>query len=348
MIKVSLLQVILMLKHTAPGRIFFLFRERCAGWFHLTPAHAAVLLLSVSVSCSPDVNIDPAFLPADGTSAGTVSAGTRNPFSRVTITGPSGNTGSIRVVENKETGNFHVVKFHSTLLPGRVFFTINNRPYYVTVYNPRLDSDDDGFPDMVELDNENDRMAFRNWFVRIALAQYLKRNTAWQDSQRDCSGLIRYACREALKVHDGKWFARSGIPVDKNLPDVVKYNYPSVPLVGEKLFRVHDKPDMSMKAFSGFCDAGTLVAFNLHRIGTNLDDALEGDILFFMIMRDGREQYHSMIVVETRPEVRVVYHTGIGDVMKCVPAGYLDDAGPFRPVGWNRRFLGIYRFNILE
>ena len=305
-------------------------------------------LFSLLTACTPEVSISSSFLPADGISSGTLSARHRTFFLKNEVSGPFGNNKAISVTGIREDDDRYIVNYTSTGVPGRVHFTVNSEPYYVTFYNPWLDSDSDGFPDPVELDNETDRLAFRNWFVRIAQAQYLKRNAGWQDAQRDCSGLIRYACREALKIHDEQWYARSGIAVDKNLPDVSKFNYPALPLLRERLFRVKDLNEKPEKAFSTFCDAGTLIAYNVHRIGTDIKEAETGDILFFRINRGGMQQYHSMIIVETRPAVYVVYHTGVDDVMKRVPLGYLDDAGPFRPVAWNKRFLGIYRFNILE
>lgn len=51
---------------------------------------------------------------------------------------------------------------------------------------------------------------FRAWFVRIAEEQLTKGpSPRWY--QQDCSGLVRFAANEALKVHNDKWLRSNGL-----------------------------------------------------------------------------------------------------------------------------------------
>src|SRR5687768_4332639 len=87
--------------------------------------------------------------------------------------------------------------------------------------NPRhhsisLDYDNDGIPDAAELQSHQDRQNFRRWFTSIAEAQYYRMSEQWNQEQRDCAGLVRFAWREALRRHDRVWFQKMGpgyIPV---------------------------------------------------------------------------------------------------------------------------------------
>ena len=125
------------------------------------------------------------------------------------------------------------------------------------------DLDGDGFPDAAELNTREDRQAFRAWFVRIAEAQFVQESPAWGAGERDCAGLIRFAYREALKEHDQEWQSRTGIPIDKNLMDVVRFRYPSVPVLGARLFRVRPRSGASIdpENFSEFASAAYLRAY---------------------------------------------------------------------------------------
>src|SRR5262245_28639129 len=68
------------------------------------------------------------------------------------------------------------------------------------------DSDNDGIPDAAELRSSDDRDSFRRWFAYIAEMQFYKLSNAWNEDQRDCAGLVRFAWREALRGHDRTWF----------------------------------------------------------------------------------------------------------------------------------------------
>src|SRR5215475_1797039 len=72
------------------------------------------------------------------------------------------------------------------------------------------DSDDDGVPDAAELRSSDDRDSFRRWFAYIAEMQFYKLSEAWNEDQRDCAGLVRFAWREALRAHDRAWYQMMG------------------------------------------------------------------------------------------------------------------------------------------
>ncbi|MEP7220688.1 MAG: DUF1175 family protein [Bacteroidota bacterium] len=96
------------------------------------------------------------------------------------------------------------------------------------------DGNHNGYPDLLDLSSESDRTAFRRWFTTIALAQRTHIDDRWQD--RDCAGLLRYCYREALKRHDNAWLRSRQWLVTSSIPDVRKYNYPDVPIVGTRIF----------------------------------------------------------------------------------------------------------------
>src|SRR5438045_2986907 len=99
---------------------------------------------------------------------------------------------------------------------------------------PDADADNDGIPDRAELRSYNDRENFRRWFTGIAEAQFYELSKAWNEDQRDCAGLVRFAWREALRTHDRVWLKRMGGAYDAIAPDVNAYTLNESPL-GEKL-----------------------------------------------------------------------------------------------------------------
>lgn len=212
----------------------------------------------------------------------------------------------------------------------------------LTFYKNYADIDSDSFPDQTELDSESDKTAFRGWFVRIAESQALKRSSAWDLKERDCAGFVRFCYREALRVHDSAWHKRTGISSDKNIPDVKKYNYPSVPVLGDGIFR-------TVAGFSPFADAQNLMKYNARLLSRDVRDAMQGDLLFFYNQENDDSPYHTMIVAGREgDEIFVIYHTGSDDIIKRVPLSYFSESTAFRPVEWNRNFLGVFRFLILE
>ncbi len=259
------------------------------------------------------------------------------------------NSDSIEIISVEETSNQIKVYFKSTKKAGKVVFqSEKGLRLELDFYSSVSDSDEDGFPDSVELSRE-DAERFRNWFVRIAESQFVKPNSYWNPTERDCAGLIRYSYREALKKHDADWFIQSGISLDKNLPDIGSYSYPNVPFLGEKIFKQRKGSALELASFGTFADAETVFRFNTIFISKNIVEAKRGDLLFFENRGEIRFPFHSMIVSDLAGgEPIVIYHTGDGNILKRVPISYLASSKIFRISPENPHFLGVYRFSILE
>lgn len=221
-----------------------------------------------------DVSVEPQSLYPDGKSSVTVklvplnALNFRAPFvhpkfvctiedgaDKVTITYSSDST-SIQVHAKYESGAVTLLlKTNIFLLPVSVTIPIEKQV---------ADSDHDGYPDATELTSEEDKMNFRRWFTSIAESQFYQIDPAWREKDRDCAGLLRFAYREALRTHDQNWFNHRSYLVDANIPDVKKYRYPSVPLLGVNIFRVKSgefsENDLHTKdtVFSPFAEATLL------------------------------------------------------------------------------------------
>jgi uncharacterized protein YfaT (DUF1175 family) len=268
------------------------------------------------------------------------------------------------VMESNPDSITYDIKFeNSTFLIG---LKDHSKKYELTlpVIHFDEDKDDDGFPDYVELDNENDRSNFRKWFCTIALTQFYHFDDRWKD--RDCAGLIRFCTREALKIHDNKWLSEKKLLYDINIPDVKKYNYPNVPLLGDKIFRIEknsgeiiDSSNIS-KYFSDFAEAKYLISYNYDFISKDVREILPGDVLFFMNENNLEWPYHCMIflgsdiISEKNIGDFVIYHTGsnIGNegIIKKLSLSELNKHPNQRwhPVKSNPYFLGFYRWKLLN
>jgi uncharacterized protein YfaT (DUF1175 family) len=228
------------------------------------------------------------------------------------------------------------------------------------------DSDDDGIPDAAELGSSDDRDSFRRWFAYIAEMQFYKPSGAWNEDQRDCAGLVRFAWREALRGHDRIWFqsiSDGGEGYEAVAPDVIAYDLKRSPL-GEKLFRADfgsfRQSDLTDGKFSEFADARTLKNHNVAFISRDRRQARRGDLLFFHQPWVQKFPYHVMIFIgDARHDGEgagdwVVYHTGSSPEdkgeLKKVRLAVLDHHPDrrWRPVANNPNFLGFYRLKILE
>lgn len=237
------------------------------------------------------------------------------------------------------------------------------------------DRNHNGYPDALDLTSESDRSAFRRWFTMIAVSQLTHLDDRWND--RDCAGLIRYCYREALKRHDNRWLAgRRWLP-SSGIPDVRKYNYPNVPLVGTRVFDAGRRPRVDsgspegvghrvglsgssqganrsdgspLAFFSEFAEAARLKDNSLGFVSRSPDDALPGDVIFYLNDTDSKWPYHTMIYLGNR---QTVYHTGPdGNHPGIVKALSLSDLAShpnprWHPVASNPYFLGFYRWKIL-
>lgn len=312
---------------------------------------ALVLVFLALIACTsrkPGFYADKINFLADGISGGTVFF---VPLTQNTdkFSGCKTDDGGVMsltaVVEESDGWRFY---FKSTGKIGRaVFSSADGAKLTLYFMNPGIDSDADGFPDAAELDKESDRMAFRKWFIRIAESQYESKTAAWDDKQQDCAGLIRMAYKEALKRHDSDWCRRFGFVPDGNIPDVSKYNYPGVPVIGTSLFRIKNgSPESS---FGPFADAASLLLYNTICVGRDISSAEPGDVLFFENRNNMNWPYHTMILAGAdNSEYIFIYHTGEGGVVKRAGASYFKNSGAFNPVPENPNYLGIYRFKILE
>jgi uncharacterized protein len=274
---------------------------------------------------------------------------------------------SLRVVSRQVDGRSGEVAVRATIVPGSALVRVaaprwENAELPVTVapsYNDRVQ---DGTPDALRLDDAADREAFRGWFTYLAEAQYFRAPESLPVEISDCSALLRFAYREALREHSGSWAAGLQLEQVPRFRNVQKYVYPYTPLAAA-LFRV--KPgafsaaDLERGAFAEFADAATLRRLNTHFVSRDLRRAQPGDLLFFH--QYGADQpHHSMIWVGTshlEPQDAthvVVYHTGPhgkwkGEIRRLTVSELLEHPQPqWRPLTGNSNFLGIYRWNILR
>lgn len=238
------------------------------------------------------------------------------------------------------------------------------------------DLDSDGFPDSVELIDENNRSSFRRWFTSIVESQFYAIHPDWPEIRRDCIGLILFAYKEALKTHNDKWLKSFKYITNPSIPDIKAYRYPEIPILGTLIFRSEAGPfqesDLKNNIFQPVATARVLMDYNCHFKGKELDDTIqEGDLLFYKYFVDERIVYHSMVLIkkisnpgrgkvltnQENPDATdgiVVYHTGpdaksSGEVRKLRISTlnqHPDDIWHVKPN--NPHFLGFYRFNILD
>lgn len=228
------------------------------------------------------------------------------------------------------------------------------------------DSFGDGTPDFLRLNLAPDQEAFRRWFTLLAEYQALRPSNELPREISDCSALLRYAYRNALREHDGDWVRENRIEPPTALPSIEKFRYPHTPLRAA-LFRVRPGsfrlPDIQDGTFSEFADAKTLKEFNTHLLSHDVRVAKPGDILFFRQLEQdspfhsmvfvGRSQWPSEPGMENANDI-VVYHTGPidghrGEMRRLRLSELLRHPSPrWRPVAGNSNFLGVYRWNILR
>jgi uncharacterized protein YfaT (DUF1175 family) len=223
-------------------------------------------------------------------------------------------------------------------------------------------TDLDGFPEQMKLTDESDKDSFRKWFCSIAMTQLYHADDRWVD--RDCAGLIRYCTREALKKHDSRWLAEKKLMYDINISDVKKYNYPDVPLVGEKIFRIKSGDNENYlnvdSSFSEFAEAKYLISYNYEFISKDYKNVLSGDILFFSNSSNIDWPFHSMIFLGKKvfknksSDDYVIYHTGPSSnsegLIKCLTISDLNKHPNKRwhVVKDNPDFLGFFRWKVLK
>jgi uncharacterized protein len=225
------------------------------------------------------------------------------------------------------------------------------------------DSAEDGTPDFLRLDTEQDRNSFRRWFTFLAEAQSFNPPARRPAEITDCSAFVRYCYREALRSHDSRWAAEAQLPLVSPFASIQKYSYPRTPLQAN-LFRVREGPfvpaDLQNGVFAQFADAETIQRFNTFLVSRDLRRAQPGDLLFFRRTSQAhRRIFHSMIFLG-RSQIApasasyVVYHTGpeganAGEIRRLALDDLLQFPDPqWRPYIANPQFLGVFRWNILR
>jgi uncharacterized protein len=271
-----------------------------------------------------------------------------------------------RVERSTEANGTWKARIRSGVLPGRLTIRVNSRRSATASVDLDLLADthdrfEDGTPDLLRLDEEHDRQAFRRWFTYLAEAQYFQPATARPTEIVDCAALIRYAYREALTAHNGAWTEAARLSVVPAFESVLKYQYPRTPL-NAALFRVRPGPfrssDPGDGTFLQFADASTLRRFNTHFVSRDVSRAMPGDLLFFRRRAD-HESFHSMVFLGESQIAKdgkryVLYHTGPdgsnpGELKRVSMEELLHyPESEWRPTAGNPNFLGVSRWNILR
>lgn len=233
-----------------------------------------------------------------------------------------------------------------------------------------IDSLHDGFPDAVRIVRPDDRATFVHWLTFLAEAQFYAPSPRATEEIHDCAGLIRFAFRNALMVHNAAWRQRvlagrsaavAQVESEADFGNLSEFTYPHWAL-GSNLFRTRAGPlaqgDLTDGAFAQFADVATLLHFNTFFVSRDVRAARPGD-LFFYYQPGQHEAYHSMLFVGRsyfQPEGAdwVVYHTGdingqAGQVREVEVRMLMKIPDPrWRPLASNPRFLGVYRFELLR
>lgn len=192
----------------------------------------------------------------------------------------------------------------------------------------------------------SDRAAFLAWFTWLSEATYYMLPGALPREVHDCSGLLRFAFREALREHTVEWAHSFNLPDFPPLPELRKPNrQPEVFLTAGGVRRE-------------FADAENLMRYNCHAVSRDIDAAAHGDLLFYR-QWTASQSWHSMVFLrrsafDSGRGHRLVYHTGpqggrAGEVRRPTLAELLAHPEPrWRPLVANSNFLGVFRWNILE
>lgn len=335
----------------------------------------AVFAASVLVPVSVTHALVPSRIPADGNASARVRWTASNIYGKPVPYYPAGTrleitegADKVRLIgsasRDTAAASFEVA-LQTRTEPGAVVMELRDGD---TVHDLRLelvpsggDSDRDGIPDGMELVSTSDRNAFRSWFCAIAEAQFYLAERRWAHVHRDCAGLVRFAFKEALRAHDRAWLAGARYLHHANHPDVRRYNYPELPLVGDRVFRSRGgsfDPDGQIAGqFSASASARVLWEHNTVFVSRQLEDAHAGDLLFFRDPARHDSPMHTMVLLDAPARgdlARVVYHTGRdGQDPGEVRMVQLSDLAQHRDERWhvrpdNPHFLGFYRWKILD
>lgn len=191
-----------------------------------------------------------------------------------------------------------------------------------------------------------DHTAFRAWFTWIAEALYQMPEARRPREVSDCSALLRFSYREALRPHSAGWASSIGLEWMPPLPELRH------PVRESAVFRTGSGP------LRQFADAEHLMRFNTRFVTRDIRRAEPADLLFYrQLVPD--EPWHSMVFLgpsafDPGPAPYVVYHTGPighdpGEIRRPTVAQLLNHPEPrWRPAAGNGNFLGVYRWNLLS
>jgi uncharacterized protein len=303
---------------------------------------------------APRLLISPTVLRADGYDRAILFIEARTDVApRISIVE---NSHDATVEEVAATGTGWQARIRAGVLPGHMILRVETPGFAAATAELHSqpvtgDSIGDGTPDVLRLNDERDERAFRRWFTFLAEIQYFQKTGARPAEINDCAALIRYAYREALRQHDGRWAADTHLPFVPGMESVARYQYPYTPL-GPAIFHAGNGK------YAEFADAQTLQRANTFFITRDLARALPGDLLFYKQDSD-HMPFHSMIYlgesqIERGAEKYVVYHTGPdndgpGEIRRLTLTELLHfPEAEWRPLASNPAFLGVFRWNILR
>ncbi len=225
-------------------------------------------------------------------------------------------------------------------------------PFLLAATPNSLDSDGDGYPNVVELVSAADRLAFLEWFAAIAEAQYTAISPAWE--YQDCSGLLRFAFVEALKPKDSAWFENFAYLPHPKVQSVQRLSYPA-PTLSRSVFRIasgaYQPDDVEVGRLVGLATAYELMRYASVPLGLTANKAQRGDLLFFAHPLAEGSGYHSMVYLG---DGMVVYHTGLspeeGGEVRLLSLETLSKHpdSSWHPDPSNPHFLGFYRWKIVD
>jgi uncharacterized protein YfaT (DUF1175 family) len=209
---------------------------------------------------------------------------------------------------------------------------------------------------------EGDREAFRAWFVAILEQQLEGLSPVWDEAQRDCAGLLRFAFREAWGPHTEAWRDRIGFAPSPVAGD------PNPALAGPWRSAFPTPEGWKPFARGAFLRTQSCVF-----MGKELGEARPGDLIFFARGGANPQPDHAMAFVRSDLDGQpmLLYHTGPESarpvVVSGAVSGALSSARPapgevrrvrldelmhhpdaaFRPTPENPAFLGLYRWKVL-
>lgn len=196
-----------------------------------------------------------------------------------------------------------------------------------------------------------DEKSLRDSVTRLALLQAKKTSPLWEEKQRDCAGLVRFAYSRALQNPTLTEKRKMGIPDVLHLPPVsifAKRVFPDNSRFWQVGFETEGFP-----RYGAFADAETLIGYNFRKKTRDVAQARDGDLLVYQKGFEEKVPYHLMIYVQNRPENLAVYHNGASGQEAQVRVVRVQDLMTSPDPVWipgldNPYFLGVYEWNRID